>query len=120
MCVSDRCWGALDMARAAAALLTVIALCARYMKPVPCVFFQSIWPRANAEQRGKKMIHFVNSCAKRKGMKPLAFAIAFMLSAFVAAKAAEDWKPVEGRLMTRWARDVSPKNAHPEYPRPQM
>ena len=22
--------------------------------------------------------------------------------------------------MTRWAKDVSPDNAHPEYPRPQM
>ena len=22
--------------------------------------------------------------------------------------------------MTRWAREVSPKNAHPEYPRPQL
>ena len=25
-----------------------------------------------------------------------------------------------GRLMTRWAKDVSPENALPEYPRPQM
>ena len=34
--------------------------------------------------------------------------------------AEEDWQPAKGPLMTRWARDVSPKNAHPEYPRPQM
>lgn len=33
---------------------------------------------------------------------------------------AEEWKPAAGPLMTRWAKDVSPKNAHPEYPRPQM
>jgi hypothetical protein len=33
---------------------------------------------------------------------------------------AEDWKPAAGPLMTRWAKDVSPTNAHPEYPRPQM
>jgi len=33
---------------------------------------------------------------------------------------AEDWKPGAGPLMTRWAKDVSPTNAHPEYPRPQM
>lgn len=31
-----------------------------------------------------------------------------------------DWAPAQGRLMTRWAKDVSPENAHPEYPRPQM
>jgi len=30
------------------------------------------------------------------------------------------WKPVEGQLMTRWAKDVSPGNVWPEYPRPQM
>ena len=31
-----------------------------------------------------------------------------------------DWKPAKGPLMTRWARRISPKNAHREYPRPQM
>ncbi|MBI4660594.1 MAG: glycoside hydrolase family 2 [Verrucomicrobia bacterium] len=30
------------------------------------------------------------------------------------------WEPAKGPLMTRWAKDVSSKNAHPEYPRPQM
>jgi hypothetical protein len=30
------------------------------------------------------------------------------------------WRPTEGPLQTQWAKDVSPKNAHPEYPRPQM
>lgn len=30
------------------------------------------------------------------------------------------WKPVEGRIMTKWAKEVSPENALPEYPRPQM
>jgi len=33
---------------------------------------------------------------------------------------AADWKPAAGPLMTRWAKDVSPTNVHPEYPRPQM
>jgi len=33
---------------------------------------------------------------------------------------AQDWKPCEGPLKTRWARDVSPTNALPEYPRMQM
>src|SRR5438309_11250856 len=39
---------------------------------------------------------------------------------FSGGAAAADWKPAEGPLMTRWAKDVSPTNVHPEYPRPQM
>jgi beta-galactosidase/beta-glucuronidase len=34
--------------------------------------------------------------------------------------AADSWQPAQGPLKTRWAKDVSPANAHPEYPRPQM
>ncbi len=30
------------------------------------------------------------------------------------------YKPAEGPLLTRWAKDVSAENALPEYPRPQM
>ncbi len=30
------------------------------------------------------------------------------------------WKPAEERIMTRWAAEVGPENALPEYPRPQM
>ena len=30
------------------------------------------------------------------------------------------WAPVEGRILTRWAEDVSPTNVHVEYPRPQL
>jgi beta-galactosidase/beta-glucuronidase len=33
---------------------------------------------------------------------------------------ATDWKPAAGPLMTRWAKDVTPANAHREYPRPQL
>jgi hypothetical protein len=38
----------------------------------------------------------------------------------VGAPAEPDWSPKPGRLMTKWAKEVSPKQAHPEYPRPQM
>jgi hypothetical protein len=31
-----------------------------------------------------------------------------------------DWQPEAGKIMTRWAKDVTPDKAHPEYPRPQM
>ena len=48
----------------------------------------------------------------------LALLAAILVLAPVAPAAS--WQPAEGPLMTRWAKDVSPKNAHPEYPRPQM
>jgi len=32
----------------------------------------------------------------------------------------DTWKPADGPLMTRWAKDVSPQMVHTEYPRPQM
>ncbi len=31
-----------------------------------------------------------------------------------------DWKPVQGHIMTRWAKEVRPDNVWQEYPRPQM
>src|SRR5216110_1545287 len=43
-----------------------------------------------------------------------------MLTLFATSARAEDWKPAGGRLMTRWAKDVSPDKVLPEYPRPQM
>jgi len=39
---------------------------------------------------------------------------------FLSHSRADDWKPAAGPLKTRWAKDVSEKNALPEYPRPQM
>jgi len=36
------------------------------------------------------------------------------------ARGADEWKPVQGKLMTRWAKDVGPDKAWPEYPRPQL
>ncbi len=43
-----------------------------------------------------------------------------LLLAMCAAAPAQEWKPVPGHIMTRWAADVSPTSAHPEYPRPTM
>jgi len=50
------------------------------------------------------------------------FALLFTaLCLWLAAPAARaQWQPAAGPLKTRWAKDVSPANAHPEYPRPQM
>jgi hypothetical protein len=55
----------------------------------------------------------------------LAAASLIVLSIAAAAVATQDrqadgWRPVEGKLLTRFARDVSPTSPLPEYPRPQL
>jgi hypothetical protein len=47
-------------------------------------------------------------------------AILLFTSAFICTARADAWKPAEGPLQTRWTKDVSPTNARPEYPRPQL
>ena len=56
-----------------------------------------------------------------KIMNPI-FSCSVLLALTLTAVAADDksWQPAKGPLMTRWAKEVSPKNALPEYPRPQM
>ena len=49
-----------------------------------------------------------------------ATALALVSALLLAAAHAAAWKPAPNPLMTRWAKDVSPTNVHPEYPRPQM
>jgi beta-galactosidase/beta-glucuronidase len=39
---------------------------------------------------------------------------------FFATPTRAAWQQASGPLQTRWAGEVSPRNAHPEYPRPQM
>ena len=48
---------------------------------------------------------------------PLFFLLAVTTSAFGDEPA---WHPAKGPLLTHWASEVTPTNAHPEYPRPQM
>ena len=45
---------------------------------------------------------------------------ALTVSALNTSHAANNWKMGEGRIKTRWAKDVLPNNPLPEYPRPQM
>ena len=40
--------------------------------------------------------------------------------AVASSASAQQWAPAGDRIRTKWAEDVSPANAHPEYPRPQM
>ena len=54
---------------------------------------------------------------------PFYFALGLMvaLAGSLPGHAAQaDWRPAPGALMTRWAAEVSPTNALPEYPRPQL
>ncbi len=48
--------------------------------------------------------------------------IAIVVAALAAActLSAQEWAPAGDRIRTKWAEEVSPTNAHPEYPRPQM
>ncbi len=45
--------------------------------------------------------------------------VSLIISWPLLASAAE-WQPKQAPLMTKWAKDVSPTNVLPEYPRPQM
>ena len=38
----------------------------------------------------------------------------------LSAKVTSEYKPVEGKIMTRWAGQINPEKVLPEYPRPQM
>src|ERR1700756_2699815 len=48
----------------------------------------------------------------------LVYWIIFFLAVLTSARA--DWHPAQAPLMTRWAAEVSPTNALPDYPRPQL
>ena len=63
---------------------------------------------------------------RRSGRPRLAaVSLLVLITAAAAAVATQDrqalgWKPVEGKLLSRFARDVSPASPLPEYPRPQL
>ncbi|MDB6121227.1 MAG: beta-galactosidase/beta-glucuronidase [Pedosphaera sp.] len=53
-----------------------------------------------------------------KNIWKISFVAVLVIGSNFAAHA--EWKSANGPLMTRWAKEVSPKNVHQEYPRPQM
>ena len=53
-------------------------------------------------------------------MKNLYSIVATALLAFPMAGFAQNWAPVGDNISSEWAEQVSPTNALPEYPRPQM
>ena len=63
----------------------------------------------------------------RRPGKPRAIAVSVLALTAIAltmvttqGRQAGGWKPVEGKLLSRFARDVSPANPLPDYPRPQL
>jgi len=50
----------------------------------------------------------------------LSIVIVINISAFAQINVTTDWKLAKFQLATKWSKDVSPTNALPEYPRPQM
>lgn len=53
-------------------------------------------------------------------MRKRIFASFAALLAVAGMLSAQQWAPAGDRIKTKWADEVSPTNAHPEYPRPQM
>lgn len=55
-------------------------------------------------------------------MKSRILCLLGILTALLCAArlSAADWKPVEGQILSKFAKDVDPANPLPEYPRPQM
>ncbi len=47
-------------------------------------------------------------------------AIACLLTASLSTGFAQTWKPVADKILSPWAEQVTPQNAHREYPRPQL
>src|SRR4051794_37006167 len=46
--------------------------------------------------------------------------LALVAATVVSAPAQDGWKMAESPIVSRWAKDVRPDNAWPEYPRPQF
>ena len=73
---------------------------AKKLKTMNAIRVKASHPAATRSHRGEWLVIYVALCA----CSP------------IQAK----WQVSEGPLMTQWTKDVSPQNAHPEYPRPQM
>lgn len=48
------------------------------------------------------------------------FILSFIFTMLPAQLFGQSWEPVEPRLATEWTSEVTPDNAHQEYPRPMM
>ncbi len=50
-------------------------------------------------------------------MKPNFLPLAFLV---VLNSFCQEWQPLDGKIMSRWAKEVTPENVWQEYPRPQF
>ena len=64
----------------------------------------------------------VQVAATPSGSSSAAARVLSLLCAFLLSTTtiAQEWRPVAGHLATRWAKEVTPQNVWPEYPRPSM
>jgi beta-galactosidase/beta-glucuronidase len=62
----------------------------------------------------------LRSAAAKFRIMAVVYVAVFSFSWTTITVADDAWQPAKAPLMTRWAADVSPQNALPEYPRPQM
>jgi beta-galactosidase/beta-glucuronidase len=53
-------------------------------------------------------------------MKHIVNVFIIAASSLAFSPSVQAWQPATGPLQTRWTKAVSPENAHPEYPRPQL
>lgn len=59
----------------------------------------------------------------KKQMRVVASSLALAISGLLLgghSLSAQNYKPVAGKIMTRWAQDVNPNAPLPDYPRPQL
>jgi len=47
-------------------------------------------------------------------------AVACLIAATFSEGSAQNWAPVKDKILTTWGEQVTPQNAHREYPRPQL
>ena len=57
---------------------------------------------------------------KKSSIKPAASLILLTLVLTLSQAAAQDWAPVQDRIMSEFGESVTPENTWQEYPRPQM
>jgi hypothetical protein len=85
-------------------------------------FFHSGGGDASSKQGGTVRAGAARETPRHSLRVGLGVTVAFLVMQVAAplAPALNSWKAAEGLLKTRWAKEVSPGNALPEYPRPQM
>src|SRR5690606_7704109 len=77
--------------------------------------------RSISTRLGIRGVAFGRGSRHHRGMIRIVIAVAlFLAGAAVAERPEDEWKPVGTSLSTPWTAAVSPGNAWPEYPRPQL